>query len=154
MPAPTAARSTSRRCRRSPRAFRPMTPQAVSAASAPAHRRSIASTRNGRSTPLSNTTAWSAMPATLRWSQCAARATNGWRARASSTRSTGSASAFSAPFAPRHKRQSLEQMYVLLVLDERAVQRRDQLLAVTLAQGLGTDVLDHQELEPVEQLRG
>ena len=42
-------------------------------------------------------------------------------------------------------------MHVLLVLEQRAVQRRDQPLGVALAQGFGADVLDHQQLEPVEQ---
>ena len=42
-------------------------------------------------------------------------------------------------------------MHVLLVLDQRAVQRRDQLLRIALAQRLRADVLDHQELQPVQQ---
>src|SRR5262249_7449452 len=59
----------------------------------------------------------------------------------------------SAPLAPRHERQPLEQMHVLLVLDQRAGERWDELFRVALAQRLGADVLDHQQLEPVEQLR-
>ena len=39
-------------------------------------------------------------------------------------------------------------MHVLLVLDQRAVQRRDELLGVALAQRLRADVLDHEQLEP------
>jgi hypothetical protein len=49
--------------------------------------------------------------------------------------------------SPRHERQPLEQVHVLLILDHRAVQRRDQLLRIALAQGLGADVLDPQELQ-------
>src|SRR5262245_50087028 len=56
--------------------------------------------------------------------------------------------------APRHEGEPLEQVHVLLVLDQRAVQRRDELLGVALAQRLRADVLDHEQLEPVEQLRG
>src|SRR5215471_19925973 len=33
-----------------------------------------------------------------------------------------------SPLAPRHERQPLEQVHVLLVLDQRAGERRDQLL--------------------------
>src|SRR5262245_55924225 len=50
----------------------------------------------------------------------------------------------SATVPAGHERQPLEQMDVLLVLEQCAVQRRDQLLWVTLAQRLGADVLDHQ----------
>jgi hypothetical protein len=39
-------------------------------------------------------------------------------------------------------------VHVLLVLDQRAVQRRDELLGVALAQRLRADVLDHEQLEP------
>src|ERR1700694_4309084 len=44
-------------------------------------------------------------------------------------------------------------MDILFVLQQRAVQRRNELLRIALAQNLGTDVLDHQELEPIEQFR-
>src|SRR5262245_59574531 len=54
----------------------------------------------------------------------------------------------------RHEGEPLEQVHVLLVLDQRAVQRRDELLGVALAQRLRADILDHEQLEPVEQLRG
>src|ERR1700739_2182919 len=60
----------------------------------------------------------------------------------------------SPPFAARHEGEALAQMHVLLILEKRDVQRRDQALWIALAQGLGGYVLDHQKLEPVEQLRG
>src|SRR6185437_188995 len=59
-----------------------------------------------------------------------------------------------ALLSPCHERQTLEEMDVLLVLEQRAVQRRDQLLAVLRPQRLGRHVLDHQQLQPVEQLGG
>ncbi|MNL16311.1 hypothetical protein D3C87_1373460 [compost metagenome] len=43
-------------------------------------------------------------------------------------------------------------MHVLLVLQQRAVQRRNRGLAVGAAQRLGGNVLGHQQLEPVDQL--
>src|ERR1700730_2056459 len=58
------------------------------------------------------------------------------------------------PLPARHEGEALEQVHVLFVLDQGAVQRRDQLLGVALAQRLGADVFDHEELEPVQQLRG
>ena len=45
-------------------------------------------------------------------------------------------------------------MHVLLVLQQRAVQRRDQLARIALPQHFRRDVLVQQQLEPVEQLRG
>src|SRR5437870_5105412 len=54
----------------------------------------------------------------------------------------------------RHEDKTLEEMDVLLVLEQRAVQRRDDGLAVLGPQGVGRDVLGEQELQPVEQLRG
>jgi hypothetical protein len=45
-------------------------------------------------------------------------------------------------------------MHVLLVLEQRSVQRRDQLLRMTLAQRIGTAILDHQQLEPIDELGG
>ena len=56
--------------------------------------------------------------------------------------------------SPRHKRQPLEQMHVLLVLEQRAMEGRNELLGIALAQGFRSDVFDHQELEPVEKLGG
>src|SRR6185295_19711276 len=55
---------------------------------------------------------------------------------------------------PRHEHELLEQVHVLLVLQERAVERRDDGLALVRAQRLGRKVLGEQELQPVEQLRG
>src|SRR5690349_3647907 len=60
----------------------------------------------------------------------------------------------SAALGPRHEHQPLEEMHVLLVLEQRAVQGRDEGLAVLRVQRLGRDVLGEKELEPVEQLRG
>src|SRR5690606_14566652 len=56
-------------------------------------------------------------------------------------------------FPPRHECEALEQMHVLLVLEQCAMQRRDQLPRIVLAQHLRRDVLVEQELQPVEQLR-
>src|SRR5471032_1724870 len=53
-----------------------------------------------------------------------------------------------------HEHQAFEQVHVLLVLEQRAVQRRDDGLAVLGVQRFGRDVLGEQQLEPVEQLRG
>src|ERR1700744_6481688 len=55
---------------------------------------------------------------------------------------------------PAEERQPLEQMHVLLVFQERAVQRRDQLAWIALPQHFRRDVLVEQELQPVEQFRG
>src|SRR3954452_12442250 len=55
---------------------------------------------------------------------------------------------------PRHEGQLLEEVHVLLVLEEGAVQRRDELPRIALAQLLGADVLGEQELEPIEELGG
>src|ERR1043166_1171129 len=56
-------------------------------------------------------------------------------------------------FPPAQKRQPLEQMHVLLVLQQRAVQRRDQLSRIALAQHFRRHVLVEQEFQPVQQLR-
>ena len=45
-------------------------------------------------------------------------------------------------------------MNVLLVLQQGAVQRRDRLGRVAFAQHGFTDIVGHQQLEPVEQLAG
>src|SRR3954454_5959614 len=57
-------------------------------------------------------------------------------------------------FPPAQERQSLEQMHVLLVLEQRAVQRPDQLARVAFAQLLDAHVFVEQQLEPVQELRG
>src|SRR3982075_4357300 len=56
--------------------------------------------------------------------------------------------------APAQERQPLEQVHILFVLQQRAVQRRDQLARVTLPQHFRRDVLVEQQFQPVEQLRG
>ena len=56
-----------------------------------------------------------------------------------------------ASLAPRHECEALEQMHVLLVLEQGAMQRRNELLGIALAQNFRPDVFDHQELEPVQQ---
>ena len=62
---------------------------------------------------------------------------------------------FSRPYlSPCHEGQSLEQMHVLFVLEQRAMQRWDELLRIALAQSLGSDVFRHQQLQPVEKLGG
>src|SRR5262249_22950376 len=55
-------------------------------------------------------------------------------------------------FPPREERQPLEKMHVLLVLQERPVQRWNEFGGVLLLQGLGRNVLVEQKLQPVEQL--
>ena len=60
----------------------------------------------------------------------------------------------SAAVSSRHESEPLEQVHVLLVLEQRAMQGRNQLLRIALAQDFRPDILDHQELEPVEQLGG
>src|SRR5580704_3459760 len=57
------------------------------------------------------------------------------------------------PLAAAQKGEPLEQMHVLLVLEQGAVQRRDEFLGVALAQRFWRDVLIEQKLEPVEQFR-
>src|SRR5687768_8318495 len=48
----------------------------------------------------------------------------------------------------------LEQMNVLLVLEQRAVQDRDRLLRIVRPQRFRRDVFGDEQLDPVEQLRG
>ena len=80
----------------------------------------------------------------------AARQAHGRRRRSRGRRRSRA----SPPLPSRHKRQPLKQMHVLLVLEQRAVQRRDQLLRIALAQQLRADVLDHQQLQPIQKFRG
>src|SRR5208337_2915470 len=56
--------------------------------------------------------------------------------------------------AAAQKSELFEQMHVLLVLQERAMQWRDQLFGLLLAQRLGRDVLVEEKFQPVEQFRG
>src|SRR5205823_14943289 len=53
-----------------------------------------------------------------------------------------------------HEHQPFEEMNVLLILEQRAVQRRDDGLAVLGTQRLGRDVFGEEELQPVEKLAG
>src|SRR5690606_27469031 len=50
--------------------------------------------------------------------------------------------------------QALEQVHVLLVLEQRAVQWRDGSVVVATAQDLGRDFFCQQQLEPVQEFRG
>src|ERR1700693_2751533 len=52
------------------------------------------------------------------------------------------------------EQQLLEQVHVLLVLEQRSVQRRYQLLGVVAAQYFGRNVLGNQQFDPVEELGG
>ena len=58
-----------------------------------------------------------------------------------------------ARLAPCHEGQPFEQHHVLLVLDERTMERRHELARVALAQGLKRQVLVQEKLQPVEELR-
>ena len=53
------------------------------------------------------------------------------------------------PLPPAQEHELLKQAPVLLALEQRAVQRLDQLLGLALAQRLGGHVLVEQELQPV-----
>src|SRR6185437_7849179 len=57
-------------------------------------------------------------------------------------------------FAAMEKGKPLEELHILLVLQECAVERRDELGGIALAQGFGRDAVDEQQLDPVEQFRG
>src|SRR5437762_5790846 len=52
----------------------------------------------------------------------------------------------------RHEGDPFEQVHILLVLEQGAVERRNHDLLVGAAKRLGRDVLGEQELEPVEEL--
>ena len=45
-------------------------------------------------------------------------------------------------------------MHILLVLDQRAMQRRHDLVRVLAVERLGRNVFSHQQLQPVDQFRG
>src|ERR1700744_1637658 len=51
----------------------------------------------------------------------------------------------------RQESQALEQVYVLLILQQRAIERRDDQVLLVGAQRLGGEILYHQQLQPVEQ---
>src|SRR6202044_2578979 len=52
------------------------------------------------------------------------------------------------------EKQLLEQVPVLLVLEQRSIERWNQLLRIVAAQRLRRKVLGHQKLDPIEELRG
>ena len=54
--------------------------------------------------------------------------------------------------APAQERQPFEQMHILLVLEERAVQRRNQFARIALPQHLRRDVFVEQKFQPVQKL--
>src|ERR1700733_7417024 len=56
--------------------------------------------------------------------------------------------------AAAEERQPFEQMHVLLVFQQRAVQRRNQLARIAFPEHFRRDVLVEQQLEPVQKLRG
>src|SRR5688500_7302602 len=56
--------------------------------------------------------------------------------------------------APVQEDELFEKVHVLLVLQERAVERWNRSLGVVGTQRLGRNVLGEQQLEPVEQFRG
>src|SRR5258708_37519592 len=77
-----------------------------------------------------------------------------WRSsRKKFTNIGGSPFVLLALLPPRHEGEALEEMDVLLVLEQGAMQRRDELLGILGAQRVRRHVLDHQEFQPVEQLR-
>ncbi|RMN45982.1 hypothetical protein ALQ59_04925 [Pseudomonas syringae pv. apii] len=53
--------------------------------------------------------------------------------------------------ATAHEGQAFQQVHVLLVLDQRPGQRRDRLGRIALAQHRFTDVVGHQQFQPVHQ---
>ena len=55
--------------------------------------------------------------------------------------------------APCKKREPLQQMHVLLIFEQRAMQRRDQFALVRLPQVFRVDILIDQQLDPIEQFR-
>src|SRR5437870_12634649 len=53
-----------------------------------------------------------------------------------------------------HERHALEKMHVLFVLEQRAVQRRDQHLLVRAMERLGRNAFGEKQLQPIEELGG
>src|SRR6476469_3241525 len=70
------------------------------------------------------------------------------------SRAAATGAGASAALPPCHEGELLEQVHVLLVLQEGAVQRRDKLAQIALAELLGADVLRQEELQPVAKLGG
>ena len=82
-------------------------------------------------------------------------ATGTWYRRRPKKKSTSIGGARgSAGVAAVQEGEALEQVHVLLVLEQGAVERGDGLAHVLAAQRLGRDVLRDQQLDPVEQLGG
>src|SRR5476651_269886 len=52
-----------------------------------------------------------------------------------------------------HEQQALEQAQVLFVLEQRAMQRRDDLFLIGGAQRFRANILGQQQLQPIEQFR-
>src|SRR5687768_16934316 len=58
----------------------------------------------------------------------------------------------SSPLAAMREDQLLKEMHILLVLEQRAIERRNGFLRIVGAQRLRRDVFSNQQLDPVEQL--
>src|ERR1700674_875076 len=58
------------------------------------------------------------------------------------------------PAAFLQEDELLEQMHVLLVLEQRPIERRNRGLVPRSTQRLGRNVLGQQQLQPIQQLRG
>src|SRR5690242_10571752 len=62
--------------------------------------------------------------------------------------------ASSSGLAARQEGEAFQKMDILLVLEERTVQRRDEFLRIAFAQGLRRNVFVEQKLQPVQQFGG
>src|SRR5258708_5448032 len=79
--------------------------------------------------------------------------TRAWRSsRKKPVNIAAAARSGSAALAPREEGQALEQMHVLLVLEECAVERRDHGLGVLGPDRVRRQILDEQQLQPVQEL--
>src|SRR3546814_21032732 len=56
-----------------------------------------------------------------------------------------------APLTPRHEGELFEQHHILLILEQRAVERRDRLADIAVLEHFERHVLGEQQLEPVDQ---
>src|SRR5215467_10355490 len=59
--------------------------------------------------------------------------------------------ASTATVATVHEREAFEQMYVLLVFDQRAIKRRNGLARITIRQDFVGNVICHQQLQPIDE---
>src|SRR5690606_13564512 len=57
-------------------------------------------------------------------------------------------------FTTGHKRQPLQQMHILLVLQQSVVMRRNRLSRIMITQDFRRNLIGHQQLQPVNLLRG